>query len=193
MKITFFKILILLGLIINLISCKAQILPLNTWMENTPNNAHLKDLDNELAPYVGIYKANYKGNEITLFITKEEDKLIKYSDQQFYKDVLTIRYIVKNSSGIVLQNTKDMNLNDQTRFKILSMGTMPELGKVALGYDGTNCGVGWGQIDLKKLNSTQISWDYYPNNRILTDANCPPGTDTTVYLPNTKGLVFTKQ
>ena len=86
-----------------------------------------------------------------------------------------------------------MNLNNQTRFKILSIGTMPELGKVALGYDGTNCGVGWGQIDLKKLNSTQISWDYYPNNRILTDTNCPPGTDTTVYLPNTKGLVFTKQ
>ena len=43
-------------------SCKSQILPLNTWMENTPNNAHLKDLGNELAPYVGIYKANYKGN-----------------------------------------------------------------------------------------------------------------------------------
>jgi len=173
--------------------CKAQQLPLNTWMENTPNNAHLKDLGNELAPYAGIYKANYKGNEITLFITKDEDKLIKYPDQQFYKDVLTIRYIVKNSSGTVLQNTKDMNLNDQTRFNILSMGTMPELGKVAFGYDGTNCGVGWGQIELKKLNDMQISWDYYPNNRIISDATCPPGTDTTVYLPHTKGLVFTKQ
>ncbi|MFL9835410.1 DUF6705 family protein [Chryseobacterium terrae] len=127
------------------LSCRAQILPLNIWMENTPNNAHLKDLDNELSPYVGTYKANYKGNEVTLFITKEEDKLIKYSDQQFYKDILSIRYIVKNSSGIVLQNTKDMYLNDQSRFKILSMGTMPPLGQIAFGYDGTNCGVGWGR------------------------------------------------
>ncbi|QQQ29946.1 DUF6705 family protein [Chryseobacterium indoltheticum] len=173
------------------LSCKAQQLPLNTWMENTPNNAHLKDLGNELAPYLGIYKANYKGNEITLFITKEEDKLIKYHDKQFYKDVLVIKYIVKNSSGITIQDTQ--NINHQSYFKITSMGTMPELGKVALSYSGTNCGVGWGQIDLKKLNDMQISWDYYPNNRIISDATCPPGTDTTVYLPHTKGLVFTKQ
>lgn len=31
--------------------------------------------DNELAPYIGIYKANFQGNEISLFITKIEDKL----------------------------------------------------------------------------------------------------------------------
>jgi len=173
------------------LSCKAQQLPLNTWVENTPNNAYLKDLGNELAPYVGIYKANYKGNEIILFITKEEDKLIKYPDKQFYKDVLVIKYIVKNSSGLTIQDTQ--NINHQSYFKITSMGTMPELGKVALSYSGTNCGVGWGQINLKKLNITQISWDYFPNNIILDESTCPSGTDTTVYLPHTKGLVFTKQ
>ncbi|WP_404986865.1 DUF6705 family protein [Chryseobacterium sp. M5] len=193
MKTIFFKIISILVLIVNTISCKAQQVPLNTNMEDIPINGYVKDFDNELNPYVGTYKANYKGNEITLFITKEIDRPTKLMNKNFYNDVLSIRYIIKNSSGMILQNTKDMNLNDQTRFKIISMGTMPELGKIALDYDGTNCGVGWGQIDLKKLNTTQISWDYYPNNRILTDANCPPGTDTTVYLPNTKGLVFTKQ
>lgn len=193
MKTIFFKIISILVLIVNTISCKAQQVPLNTNMEDIPINGYVKDFDNELNPYVGTYKANYKRNEITLFITKEIDRPTKLMNKNFYNDVLSIRYIIKNSSGMILQNTKDMNLNDQTRFKIISMGTMPELGKIALDYDGTNCGVGWGQIDLKKLNTTQISWDYYPNNRILTDANCPPGTDTTVYLPNTKGLVFTKQ
>ncbi|OBW40426.1 hypothetical protein AB670_03222 [Chryseobacterium sp. MOF25P] len=191
MKMIFFKIMIILGLIVNLLSCKAQILPLNTWVENTPNNAYLKDQDNELIPYVGVYKANYKGNEITLFITKEEDKLIKYPDKQFYQDVLVIKYIVKNSSGTTIQDTQ--NINHQSYFKITSMGTMPELGKVALSYSGTNCGVGWGQINLKKLNATQISWDYYPNNTILDEATCPSGTDTKVYLPHTKSLIFTKQ
>jgi hypothetical protein len=73
-----------------------------------------------------------------------------------------------------------MNLNAQSNFNILSMGTMPELGQVALGYDGTNCGVAWGQINLKKLNATQISWDYYPNNSILDEATCPSSTDITV-------------
>ncbi|MBO6183755.1 MAG: hypothetical protein J6O88_03550 [Chryseobacterium sp.] len=191
MKTIFFKILIVVGLVVNIMYCKAQTLPLNTWVENTPNNAHLKDLDNELVPYIGTYKANYKGNEITLFITKEEDKLIKYSDKQFYKDVLLIKYIVKNSSGIIIQDTQ--NINHASYFKITSMGTMPPLEKVAFSYSGTNCGVGWGQIDLKKLNATQISWDYYPNSMILDEATCPSGTDTKVYLPHTKGLIFTKQ
>ena len=191
MKTTFLKIILLVA--VNTISCKAQQLPLNTNMEDIPINGYVKDFDNELNPYVGTYNATYEGKEITLFITKEENRPMKLMNKNFYNDVLSIRYIVKNPSGIVLQNTKDMNLNDQTRFNILSMGTMPELGKVAFGYDGTNCGVGWGQIDLKKLNAMQISWDYYPNNRIVSDATCPPGTDTTVYLPHTKGLVFTKQ
>lgn len=68
-------------------SCRSQHqqLPLNTLMENIPQNAHVKDLNNELTPYIGVYKPNFQGNEITLFITKEEDKLIQYSDQIFFK------------------------------------------------------------------------------------------------------------
>lgn len=174
-------------------SFKAQQLPLNTLLKDIPANAYVKDLNNELNPYIGTYKATYKGNEITLFISKEIDRPTKLMNKNFYNDVLTIRYIVKNSSGIVLQNTQSMNLNDQNYFNIISMGTMPELGKVTLSYDGTNCGVGWGEIILKKLNATQISWDYLPNNIILDEAACPSSTDTTVYLPHTKNLIFTKQ
>ena len=168
------SIILCIGIFV-VLSCKAQQVSLNTNMKDIPINGYVKDFDNEFNPYVGTYKANYKGKEITLFITKEIDRPTKLMNKNFYNDVLSIRYIIKNSSGMILQNTKDMNLNDQTRFEILSMGTMPELGKVALSYDGTNCGVGWGEIILKKLSAIQISWDYYPNNRILTDANCPPG------------------
>lgn len=193
MKTIFFKIIPIIVLTVNTISCKGQQLPLNTLLKDIPINAYVKDLNNEFTTYIGTYKGTYKGNEITLFIIKEENKPSKLMNKNFYRDVLSIRYIVKNSSGIILQNTQNMNLNDQSNFNILSMGTMPEIGKVALGYDGTNCGVGWGQIDLKKLNATQISWDYYPNNTILDEATCPSGTDTKVYLPHTKNLVFTKQ
>lgn len=186
------NIILFIGIFV-VLSCKAQQVHLNTNMEDIPVNGYVKDFGNELNPYVGTYKANYKTNEITLFITKEIDRPTKLMNKNFYNDVLSIRYIVKNSSGIVLQNTQSMNLNAQSNFNILSMGTMPELGQVALGYDGTNCGVGWGQINLKKLNATQISWDYHPNNSILDEATCPSSTDITVYLPHTKGLVFTKQ
>lgn len=193
MKTIYFKTIIVLASIANIISCKAQTLPLNTLMENIPQNAYVKDLNNELTPYVGIYKSNYQGNEIALFITKEEDKPTRRMNKNFYRDALIIKYIVKNSSGIILQDTQNMVLNNESYFNIVSMGTRPTLGDVVLGYDGTNCGIGWGKIILKKLNSTQISWDYRPNSLLIDAATCPPSTDKTVYLPVTKDLVFTKQ
>ncbi len=193
MKTIYFKTAIIVGLITSLIACKAQQLPLNTLMENIPQNAHVKDLNNELTPYIGVYKANFQGNEITLFITKEEDKLIQYSDQIFFQDALVIKYIIKNSSGIAVQDTQNMALNNQSYFNIISIGTRPTLGDIVLGYDGTNCGIGWGKIILKKLNTTQMSWDYRPNSSLIDSATCPPSTDKTVYLPVTKDLIFTKQ
>ncbi|WP_417431243.1 hypothetical protein [Halpernia sp.] len=60
-------------------------------------------------------------------------------------------------------------------------------------YTGTNCGVGWGEIQLKKVSSSQISWTYYPNDTTLTEATCPGNPDLTIYLPETENLVFTKQ
>jgi len=177
-----------------IIFCKAQqTYPLNTDYDNVPNYSYLKDLNNELSPYIGTYKANHQGNEITLFITKEENKLTKRVDKQFYRDVLVVKYIVKNSSGAILQDTQNMILTDNTYFNIYSMGTRPTLGDVTLGYDGTNCGIGWGEIILKKLNATQISWDYRPNSSLIDSATCSPSTDKTVYLPVTKDLMFTKQ
>ncbi|MET3035153.1 DUF6705 family protein [Chryseobacterium sp. NRRL B-14859] len=194
MKRSYLKVVILLGLIINIISCKAQTLPLNTLMENIPQNAHLKDLDNELSIYIGKYKADYQGNEITIFITKEEDKFINYSDQQFYQDALIIKYVIKNSSGVILQDTQNMNFQpNQVKHNIYSIGTKPALGSIIFSYGGTNCGIGWGKIILKKLTATQISWDYRPNSSLIDSSTCPPGTDKTVYLPVTKDLIFTKQ
>ncbi|WP_435525231.1 DUF6705 family protein [Chryseobacterium indoltheticum] len=188
------NIILCIGIFV-VLYCKAQQnpLPLNTWMENIPQGAYVKDLNNELSPYIGTYKATYQGNEITLYITKEEGRPTKRMNKNFFRDVLSIRYIVKSSSGIILQNTQNMNLDNQSYFNILSIGTMPPLEQVALGYDGTNCGIGWGQINITKISATQISWEYLPNSLIIDSATCPPSTDKTVYLPVTKDLIFTKQ
>ncbi|MGU3374990.1 DUF6705 family protein [Chryseobacterium sp. M5A1_1a] len=191
---TYSKIFLVIGLVINFISCKAQQqYPLNTDYEDVPNNSYLKDLNHELDPYMGTYKTNFQGNQITLLITKVENKLVKSTHKNYYMDVLVIKYIVKNSFGGELQNTQNMDLNNESYFNIVSMGTRPTLGDIVLGYDGTNCGIGWGKIILKKLNATQIFWDYRPNSSLIDAATCPPGTDKTIYLPVTKDLIFTKQ
>lgn len=190
MKNTILKTIFLLGLISNFISCNAQ-LPLNTFMENIPQNAHVKDLNNELNPYIGVYKANYEGKEITLYITKEEDRLTDYGDQRFYRDALIVKYIVKNSSGTVLQDTYNNNLSTNA---IYSTRIRSYDSSVILGYEGTNCGIGWGTILLKKINITQISWIYRPNDMMILPGQCPGSPDLTIYLPETENpLIFTKQ
>ncbi|MCU7612873.1 hypothetical protein N0B16_00305 [Chryseobacterium sp. GMJ5] len=150
-------------------------------------------MNNELTPYIGTYRTSYQGNEITLFITKQENKLEKSTGETYYMDALIVKYIVKNSTGTILQDTQSMNLGDQSYFNIVSMGTLPSRGSVALYYDGTNCGIGWGDIYLKKLNATQISWEYRPDDSLIDSATCPQSTDKTVYLPVMKDLIFTKQ
>lgn len=183
------KNIILFSFITSIMCCKAQTLPLNTGILEIPQNAHVKDLSNELAPYVGTYKANFQGKEITLYITKEEDKLVKRSNQQFYRDALVIKYVVKNSAGATLQDTKNNTLP-----KIYIYSTkMKSQNSVVLIYSGTNCRVGWGEIYLTQINSTQISWEYRPNDIILDSSRCPQGTDINIYLPETKDLIFTKQ
>lgn len=177
-------------MIVNSISCKAQTLPLKTALDDIPANAHVKDINNELLPYVGTYKTNFQDQEVTLFITKENDRLEIRSKKQFYRDALIIKYIVKNSSGTILQDTQNISI---PKIELYSIGTKPSQNSIIFLYSGTNCGVGWGKIILKKINSTQISWEYLPNDIILDDNRCPPGTDINIYLPETKDLIFTKQ
>ncbi|UOU99912.1 hypothetical protein MUU74_08145 [Chryseobacterium daecheongense] len=195
MNITQSRILLALALIINLASCKAQqTYPLLTSLDNVPNMSHLKDTNNELQSFVGTYASTYNGNQITLYITKEDDKFFDYGNQQIYMDVLSVKYIVKNSSGIILQDTQNMVLPaGDLKYTIYSLWVTDNGNKAELIYNGTNCNVGFGSINLKKISSNQISWEYKPNHITTTTDKCPPTLDTNIYLPETKDLIFTKQ
>ncbi|WP_370897911.1 hypothetical protein [Chryseobacterium gossypii] len=195
MKTINIKITILFSIFISLLSCKAQqIFPLRTAVDNVPNLSYLKDTNNELQAFIGQYSSSYNGKQITLYITKENDKYFDLGDKKIYRDVLSIRYIVKNSTGNILQDTQNMNFQiNQYTHTIYSQWVVDSGTKVIFNYRGTNCNVGWGKIILKKINSTQLSWEYKPNDIILDNSKCPPGTDINIYLPETKDLIFTKQ
>ncbi|WP_144280871.1 DUF6705 family protein [Chryseobacterium echinoideorum] len=192
---TIFKVTLFIGVIANALSCKAQVIqPLNTKLKDAAQNAYLKDLDNDLNKFIGIYTSTYQDKSITLYITKEYEKLIQSHSKSYYQDVLSVRYIVKDLSGLTLQDTQNTVFQpNQIRFTIYSVKSVPQENFVILIYGGTNCGIGWGEIRLKKLNSTQLSWEYNPNSLVIDSATCPPGTDKKVYLPVTKDLIFTKQ
>ncbi len=184
------KKIIIFSLFISLISCKAQEYPLNTDFRNVPDYSYLKDINNELDSYMGNYYATFNGNQITLFITKEDDTLVNYGNQKFYRDALVVKYIVKNSVGTILQDTKNNNL---PKIYMYSTKIRSTDNAALLTYSGTNCRVGWGDIILKKISTTQLSWGYRPDDIILDSSRCPSGTDINIYLPETKDLIFTKQ
>ncbi|WP_419870922.1 DUF6705 family protein [Chryseobacterium sp. CT-SW4] len=185
----------LFALTMSLITCKAQqVYPLNTYYEDAPNYSYMKDLNNELTPYVGTYKATYNGNEVILVITKEDKKLLTRSnDRKYYKDVLNVKYTVKDiATGTVLDD--NINPTGPDKKELMSMGTNPpDNNSIDLGYDGTKCGIGWGRITLLKINTTQFKWSYYPNSSIFSGNDCPDSKNIKVYLPHTKNLIFTKQ
>ncbi|WP_146896913.1 DUF6705 family protein [Chryseobacterium lathyri] len=176
-------------------SCKAQQeYPLKTDYTEIPNNSYLKDFNNELNVFVGNYTANFQDKKITLFITKQNYQFFDRGKYKYYKDVLSIKFIIKNLSGTILQDTQNVVFQpNELKNTIYSRWIETTDNKLLLYYGGTNCGVGWGDIYLKKINSTQISWEYRPNDIILDDSRCPPGTDINIYLPETKDLIFTKQ
>jgi hypothetical protein len=192
MKTIYSQFLILFIVLTTITSCKAQTLPLNTDLDNIPLNSYLKDLNHELDPYIGTYQANINGNQVTLYITKEEHKYFNWSDKKFYRDILIIRYTVKNSSNTILQSTENMNFTTMLEKNLIYSMSIRSNGMVSFNYKGTNCSIGNGTIYLKKLSDTQISWRYYAETVATSTERCAPGLDKTTYLPEGENLIFTK-
>ncbi|SHE49185.1 hypothetical protein [Chryseobacterium sp. OV279] len=169
-----------------------QIYPINTFPENLPPNSYIKDINNDLGPFIGNWSTIYEGKKMDLSIVKELKRSFKLpnSTHSFYQDVLIAKYTIKDNSGIILQtNINSVNNNDNNFIASIAIkGNV-----VHMYYRGTNCRVGWGTINLKQIDNNQVSWSYYPNSTTLTTTNCPGNQDTTIYLPETENLVFTKQ
>ena len=183
------------SLLLVMFSCKAQqTYPLNTYPDDVASYSYMKDYNNELDAFVGIWKGTFEGRNTTLYITKEIKKLFDYrNNTKYYKDVLIIKYKVVNTNGIILQDTT--NQTTSLRNNMYSTFTNPSKNSVYINYSGTNCGVGWGSIELKKMSSTQLLWQYRSNSTILTEQNCPGSQDTNIYIPGSgmEDVIFTKQ
>jgi len=143
------RIIAISVILMNFIHCRAQTYPLNARMKDIAPGGYVKDLNNELNPFIGTYEATYQGNETTLYITKAEHILKERTTKTYYMDALIVRFTVKNSSGVILQDTQNDLSNE-----FYSIGTFPQESIVGLYYPGTNCRVGHGTVFLSKINAT---------------------------------------
>jgi hypothetical protein len=182
------KNIFLLTIILLSFSCKAQqTYSLDTDYETIPNYSYLKDINNELSPFIGIWKATFNDKEITIKVDKIDHYLVEYVNNKFYQDTLFMRYSIKSSQGAIIKSTMNLPIIEA---KIKSDMIFPNQ-VLSFTYSGGGCGVGWGSVDLHYDDSSHIKWSYYPNSTLTV--NCPNSADTTIYLPETENLIFAKQ
>ena len=95
------NILILITLFsINLLSC--QIYPLNTRVSQIPDDAYLKDTNNELDKYVGLWKGNWDGKTLYLEFKKVKTyPIIPGDTHPYYKDRILGERKIINANGVV--------------------------------------------------------------------------------------------
>lgn len=175
------------ALLMFFININAQnIYPLGTSFISLPDKAYIKDLNNELDPYIGKYTAMDNGKTIALNITKHlKVEAPGTANNIYYQDVLRVKVVIKNQQGQLIYENFTY-LDDEFKSTFI----MPTRDTLVFYYSGTNCAVGWGSVFLKKLNATQIQWNYKPES--ARTEKCP-NADLTLYLPQTKDLTFTKQ
>ncbi|MCY0978730.1 hypothetical protein PGH12_10415 [Chryseobacterium wangxinyae] len=182
--------ILLFCLFLTIISCKAQNYPLDTDYETIPNNSHIKDTNIVLEKYTGTWKSTIGNKEVYLFITKQNDRNIKLLSNEFYRDVLLIKYkILVNGNDI--ENTTNFN---NEKINIISFGLAID-GSILLGYGGGKCRIGDGTINLKYIDPDHIQWKYYPQSIRITNINCPnnPG-NLKIHLPyEPADIIFVKQ
>ncbi len=186
--------LILIFVIFFLSSCKSQqVYPLITSINSVPNGSYIKDIDNEYDDFVGIWKASFDNKNITLKISKEYKKYFTFNEIYYYQDILIIQHSITNSNGEILENYITSDIDNS---KIISVLYSKKTNTAKFQYEGSKCRVGWGRIFLKKQNSIQLLWNYFPQPIVLTNINCPDAyqTDIKINLPHEqKDLIFTKQ
>ncbi|KMQ69567.1 hypothetical protein ACM39_00425 [Chryseobacterium sp. FH2] len=170
------------------ISCKAQQYPLSIKYSQIPNNAYIKDMNNE---YIGTWKCSFGNKEIFLYITKQEDRLIKLISKSYHSDVLLIKYEILSNNQII-ESTKNFTID---KINITSMGKSKN-NSVVFNYEGGKCHVGNGLIYLKYVDLTHLKWNFRPDSVMLTNINCPdyPAGGIKINLPyEPSDIIFTKQ
>ncbi|KUY26367.1 hypothetical protein ATB96_06345 [Elizabethkingia ursingii] len=156
-----------------------------------PNGIYLKDIDNTLPLFTGIWTANFEGNQITLNISDRVEKYLKKLSVNYYSDVLFIRYTIKDSNGNQVATTMNKAIVDAN---IISTYPSKDKKRIGFYYKGEACGIGNGLIGLTIIDETHISWEFRPLGGIIDPSNCSDySPNIKSYIPRSLDLTFTKQ
>ncbi|MDF2934240.1 MAG: hypothetical protein K0R36_3571 [Chryseobacterium sp.] len=175
------------------LSCKAQVYPLNTSPYDVPDNAYIKDTNNELDKYVGVWTGSWNGKTVYLDFRK-----IKYyysDDHPYYMDKILGERRIVNVNG-------NIEIDRITNFDTLSpefWGIFPSLvypGKDTIIFYPDNMCRKTATIHIINITSTQMTLklefdpSYYDEN-CIHNAYVAQHGDWPINFP--KDIVLTKQ
>ncbi|HFK5506007.1 DUF6705 family protein [Elizabethkingia anophelis] len=186
MKKIIFLTVLLLSLYI-----QAQTISITDTPKKIPSGIYLKDMDNTLPLFSGMWVANFDGKQIILDISNRIDKYLKELSVNYYSDVLFIRYTIKDSNGNQVATTMNKAIVDAN---IISTYPSKDKKRIGFYYKGETCGIGNGLIGLTIIDETHISWKFRPLGGIIDPSNCSDySPNIKSYIPRSLDLTFTKQ
>lgn len=184
------KLVILIALHSLFMSC-AQVYPLNTYSE-VPNNAYIKDIDNDLVPYEGTWKGTWNDKIIYIYFKRIKKLLDHKENNPYYKDVLVGKFKVSDISENVLFDNTNLSDND-TKIEGTRFFTIPNKRYSLFYFDADICGMS-GDIYVNFLNGnfTQLNWKFVDTTDIITSA-CPYYNTNPFPEPLPANIILTKQ
>ncbi|HIC8756222.1 DUF6705 family protein [Elizabethkingia anophelis] len=186
-KLIFSIVIIFFGSYIN-----AQTISLSQVPNQTPIGSYLKDIDNTLPLFTGTWTANFKGKQIMLNISdKVENHPIQLATTNYYRDVVFMRYTIKDVNGNNLASTMNKTIINAN---IISTFTSPDKTRIGFYYYGEECGIGNGTIMLTRIDETHFKWEYNSLRGIIDPTQCSDySPNIKSYIPRAVDLTFTKQ
>lgn len=189
------NILILIISFISISLYSQQVYPLNAYIEDVPTDSYFKDLDDELNPYIGLWKGNWNGKTVYLEFRKVKT-YIGPIGKGIYKDkILGERKIVETNGTVSIDRIS--NFNEQSpEFNGLKEKFSNPSQKQLYFMTGI-CGK-TANIDITFLDTAKIQINLHLiYNPSYIDETCPyynsvmQGNDYPINFP--KDIVLTKQ
>ncbi|HBV16852.1 MAG TPA: hypothetical protein DEB71_16125 [Chryseobacterium carnipullorum] len=170
---------------------KAQTYPLRTYTE-VPINAYIKDLDNELVPYEGIWKGTWNGKTVFIYLKRIKNYFTHLENKPYYNDILIGKFKILNSNGTILFDNSILS-DENVKIKGSRFFSVPNI-RYTLNYaDPDLCNTS-GNIIINFIDSskTQLNWKLnLGSNMITTDCQYYNTIPFPQALP--KEIILTKQ
>ncbi|WP_317173021.1 DUF6705 family protein [Faecalibacter rhinopitheci] len=156
--------------------------------EGIPDNvSYIKDINNKLNPFIGIWKGSYDNKVLEI----KFEKKVNDGNSDLFWDRLYGRLLVKNSiNGSVLLNSMNNNLTDTG----VMIGSTFQRNTYMLNFVYKSECNDFGMVYIEKLNNNSITLYFNRNSDLIYDmsSQCPNYRDYNTLLPLRK-ITLTKQ